>query len=163
MLGVGLCAACVNAERFFGQLPDVLIMSMVTLQSPLYDSLRGYKNDRFGDAQVRHRRVIAASIASFVGAHKTCFGDYDVLALIPSPNRTALLGAIRIIGGLRDRYEAVLKPDGPKERTSSQRFTAAESVAGKRVLSLMTRSLVGRRYSLRVMRYVWLGRSSSAR
>jgi hypothetical protein len=131
---MGRCDPCTNAEQYFGQLPDVLIIAMVVRESPLYNSLIGYKKDWSDGAQTRHIRNIGATVAAFVRSHKECIGTFDVVTAIPSETRIALEPAIDLIVELRDRYRPLLRTTGPKSRTPTNRFTVTADVAGQRVL-----------------------------
>lgn len=69
------CHPCRDARGKLGDLPDVLPISLMTNESPLYEALRQYKNEFLGDeVRSRHVNTVAALLAAFIRQHHDCLG-----------------------------------------------------------------------------------------
>ena len=134
--GQARCRQCADATTGFGVLPDVLPIALMTVESPLYEALRGYKSRAPESVRKRHRLTAAALLATFKRAHATCIGDFDSVAAIPSQTRVAVHELIQLISGLGEHYVEALATAGPwtPRELRPERYRAIRNVAGERIL-----------------------------
>lgn len=130
------CVQCAQAMHDFGELPDVLPIALMTIESPLYEVLRGYKGSAHESVRRRHRLTAAALLATFQRSHESCIGQFDSVTAIPSQTRVAVHELIQLISGLREHYTDTLVPAGPwaPRELRADRYSATRNVTDERIL-----------------------------
>lgn len=131
------CYPCLEALRVFGDL-DLLPIAMSLDSQLLHRHLRGYKDDRNPVVRARMSTRLAALLAVFMQYHTACVGDYDSIALVPSPNRVAMEEVVRRLPTMRESYVPTITASGlgQKSELRADRFRVARDVTGERILVL---------------------------
>lgn len=131
------CYPCLQALRTFGPL-EVLPISMSVDSELLHRHLRGYKDDRSEPVRARMSTRLAALLAVFLGHHADCVRAYDSIALVPSPERTAMESVISRLPSLRERYVPALEATGAGAKSDllASRFRVTRDVHTESVLLL---------------------------
>lgn len=104
----------------------------------LHRHLRGYKDDRNPAVRARMSTRLAALLAVFMQYHSACVGDYDSIALVPSPNRVAMDEVVRRLPTMRESYLPTITTSGlgQKSELRADRFHIARDVMSERILVL---------------------------
>lgn len=142
--GGAICSSCrLTTRQVTNPIMTVVPIATTAWDTQLHTILRRYKSDytRHPDRQLMRIRL-AAAVTWFLRQHRTCIGEWNAIAVVPSSVRTPphpLSTVIDISSYLRGQQIAplVLGADPPrKRRASNHGYETTQDVTDMRILLL---------------------------
>lgn len=133
--GYDQCIPCSRAVQRVGA-EEVIPIALSLDGGLLHRHLRGYKDGRSGEVRVRLSHRLAALLTVYLARHRRCLAPWDLVEVVPSVRRNAMIKVVGRTRSLRDEWEPTLEAmDGfPARSLTIDRFEVIRSIAGERIL-----------------------------